>query len=293
MTYDQRLNVYLWVVGIIVTLIITGLTVLFGNDLDYYFRGELKIDFKADEIFVENGIPSLKIEVLNNLGYPLSYINGTVTLSCKYPFGSFKTKSQTFKLEGRREFLAHGTGSEFLLSPDPLFVDLVKTRENSCSDVNIQFANYQKINSTHAKLESVDVFKIIDDTEFRITKEIYNYPDQVKAYSCLHCEVLINISSLEKKFSKIEDHTFVDSLTVVYPFESVIEYPEHLTNTFTLSHYGSCALLKPCEGLMWEECRTLICSKINEKYNTTVKCGESRSSPFLITPPFTNKVVIP
>jgi len=88
-------------------------------------------------------------------------VNGTATLICENL--NRQIQSKTFKLEGGHDFLGAGTSAEFLLSPDPFFVDLVKTRSNSCSDATYQIAEYHKINKSQAMLDKVYSFDIFED----------------------------------------------------------------------------------------------------------------------------------
>src|SRR3989344_4632511 len=212
--------------------------------LHYFCFGELTIDFKENDIVLnEKEVPSVKIEVINNLGYPLLYVNGTATLNCSNL--KHEIQSKTFELEGGRDFLANGGKSELLFSPDPLFVDLIKSREYKCSDATFQLAEYYGINETHGKLKKVYSFEIFDKEP--ITK-------------------------------KEEYHKFIGASIEIFPFREFARPVEGITiEHFLWTFYEYLHSLKLCNGLAPDECKVLVCNEIKKKYDIGIKCCEKSS----------------
>jgi hypothetical protein len=267
-------------------LAITLAGIFWGPTMYYSVYGKLIIDFKEDDITINQGIPSVRIELLNLLGNPLTFVDGTVTLSC---LNSFQRKSKTFQLEGGRDFLAHGSRSELLFSPDPFFVNLIETKKSLCSDANVQIAHYIKINKSHAELMNVDSFEFFLDDDLEIIKKQYTYPDKINSSLCISCNVTINIDSFEKSFSKIENHKFVSGYTEVQPFKEVIKPPKGLSLAFARSHFGYILSFKPCNGFTSKQCGIFLCGKIQEKYNLSLKCEEVGPGSAVVTPLFSNR----
>lgn len=185
-----------------------------------YFYGQLKIDFKENDITLnEKGEPAVKIEVTNRLGKDLYFVNGTSTLECENL--DREITSKTFKLEGGYDFLPSGDNVKFLLSPDPFFVDLVKTRQYNCSDAFVVIAEYLKLNNSLARLIKIRVFDIFIDNikNFTIVNKSFKDSEQmITSYGCLRCNVTIAINSFnEKTHYYNEVHKFVGGPTRLSP----------------------------------------------------------------------------
>jgi len=248
--------------------------------LHYFCFGELTIDFKENDIVLnEKEVPSVKIEVINNLGYPLLYVNGTATLNCSNL--KHEIQSKTFELEGGRDFLANGGKSELLFSPDPLFVDLIKSREYKCSDATFQLAEYYGINETHGKLKKVYSFEIFDEEPIRIVNKTHHYSKEIIINSCMYCDVIINIfaSNIKEPITKKEEyHKFIGASIEIFPFREFARPVEGITiEHFLWTFYEYLHSLKLCNGLTPDECKVLVCNEIKKKYDIGIKCGEKSS----------------
>lgn len=186
---NDRVNFILGVLGIILAIAL----VFIGPKLYSLAFGYLKIDFKENDLaFDETGTPSVKIEVLNRLGKDLYYVNGTAILTCEN-FNQ-QIKSKTFKLEGGHDFLGDGNSAEFLFSPDPLFVDLVKTKNYNCSDGLLYVALYKKINKTNAKLQKIYSYDFyISGSNYEFTNKSYTNASELLSYNCMNCKIKIDI----------------------------------------------------------------------------------------------------
>ncbi len=262
----------LWTIGIIVAILLA----FFSPKLYYFMFGSLEIDFKENDILVKDGTPYVKIEVLNQLGYSLLYVNGTATLNCDGLMGSLI--SNPFRLEGNYDFLGHGTKSEFLLSPDQSFIDLIKTRDIGCSDVSFQFAKYEMFNKTHAKLTKVDSFEANGEENININKKSYFFNESNQFFSCERCEVIISIyaSNIKKPFTKIEYTSFVGSIKN-QPFQGIMRKPEYIeanVNQFFNSRISFSQKYGPCKGMSGKDCASFLCKKIREQNIADTYCDQ-------------------
>ncbi len=261
-----KLNIMIWILGVVVIpTILIIVAAIFGPKLYYIVFGSLEIDFKENDIFIENNKPYAKIEVLNQLGYPLLFVNGTATFKCQGLFGP--VSFENFRLEGNHDFLASGASAEFLLSPDPFLIDLVKTRDQGCSDVNFFFAKYVMINETNAELKNVESFGASGEKDIQITRQTYNYSESTNLYSCEPCEIIIQIyaSNVEKPFSKKEYASFVGSIKM-HPFQKYMLKPSYVPsniNEFFNSRIFYSLDTGPCKGVKEHgECANLLCKQI-------------------------------
>lgn len=268
--------------------IITIISFLFNiyllPPLQNYLYGDLKIDFKENDItLTEDGKPAVKIEVLNRLGKDLYFVNGTATLVC----GDLnqEIKSKTFKLERGHDFLGDGSSAEFLLSPDQFFVDLIKSRNNKCADAYFITANYYKVNNSYAKLYDAQSYFIFIDNKrnFNIINENFSNINDSTFYNCVKCEVIINISSLNNKpFIDKESHKFVSGKHNLTSFPKEIflgKNSNEYSDAFSATYSGYYPLITNHNEL---------CNKINEKYKTYINCNQPVISMFITTPIFTD-----
>ena len=259
----------------IIGILLAVLSLFFGPQIYSSVFGKLEIDFKND-VLIKDGVSYAKIEVLNELGYSLLYVNGTATLNCDGLMGPFT--SGPFRLEGNYDFLAHGAKSEFLLSPDPFLIDLVKTRDVGCSDVTFQFAKYTMINKTHAHLSMVDSFDAYGENNTVIKKKSYLPNESFSFYPCEKCEILINIyaANVKEPFSKREYQSFA-GLVKTRPFQDFMKKPDYINvdvNEFFNSRIFFNPKYGPCENMTGRECATLLCGKIREQNITEIYCDQ-------------------
>jgi len=234
-----------------------------------YFNGKLIIDFDENNIKPnENGVDSVKIEVINKLGKPLSHVNGISILTCQNFDG--KIQSKVFKLEGGYNFLGDDGHAEFFLSPDPLFVNLVSSRNHKCVDAYFIDAKYHKINKSYAKLEKVTTydFFINESGDYKIVNSRLNNIDYITKHKCTKCNITIKIfSQNHKPETHKESHKFVGSSITIPPFEKEIflndgdDYSEVFSKSL-IGYYipGTNA--------------TELCKKIKERFNIGINCNQ-------------------
>ena len=76
MEYSTRISIWFGFAGIILALI----AIFFGPQIWYSIFGSISINYNANYFTNINGIDYAQIEVLNNLGHSLEYVNGTVVM---------------------------------------------------------------------------------------------------------------------------------------------------------------------------------------------------------------------
>lgn len=207
-------------------------------------------------------------------------MNGTATLTCENL--NREIHSETFKLEGDHDFLGAESSAKFLLSPDPFFVDLVKTRNNKCSDAYLQIGEYQKINRSKAKLVKVNSFDVFynDYGDYDIINKTYDNIVDFTHYVCMRCNVTIKIySSNHKTVDKDESHKFISGSTTYDPFEKeiFISNPDIVSEIFSFVRSGYPS------GFNYAE----LCRKTREKFHLGINCEEVVNSVSIGSPPFT------
>ena len=199
MRKKSKLSNILGVIGIILALI----AILWGPKIYYFLWGDLKIDYKEDDVHVQDNKTYAKIEVINELGYSLEYVNGSVTLSCSGH--DFQISSETFKLEGGYDFLAHGSKQTFLFSPDLFFVDLAKSCNVNCSDASWDNAKYLRTNNSHAELKEITSFEFFVDDSLKIVRKQHKPNEKILSKTCVNCDILIKIyaANIKQPFTKL------------------------------------------------------------------------------------------
>ena len=292
---NEKVVISLAIIAILLAVIFPLRTLFICPKLHYFCFGSLEIDFKENDITIHNDIPSVKIEVLNNIGYPLLNVNGTATLICENL--NREINSQIFQLEGGRDFLANGAKSELLLSPDPFFVDLIKTRDYikeegyGCSDATFITGEYKKINETHAKLMEVNIYDFLNDQE--PIKAGCGVNDAIVVNTCLYCNITTEIyaSNKNKKFSKTETHKFIGFQTIINPFNDIIKSGS-MGDSFYMSIFGYFSSFKLCNGITNDECDTLLCNEV-KKLGSDISCQKGKDKGSQSFPPFTKGVISP
>lgn len=272
----------------IISLILAIIAIIWGPDIYYFFNGNLNIDFREDSIFTDNqGKPYVKIEVTNELGYTLENIKGTATLNC---LGGYERKSQIFELEGGYNMLTSGGKSTYLISPDPLFVDLIKTRDYTCADVIFYRSHYEKLNESDAKLSSIESFLFFEDNGSIIRKTYENIEESPVDYVCIICNVMVNINSAnirrtfknlwKNPFSENGAHKFVGwssrppIIEETMPYSSPVLYP-----SFDHVHRIRAPLVKTDDRS--------ICKRIKKEYDSGVNCDiRVDYTEYTMAPPF-------
>lgn len=265
----ERINKKDWIIILITTLIAIVLlivSIIIGPKVYYYFFGNLNIDYKEDSIFSENGTSYAKIEIQNDFGQTLTNVKGNVSLNCSNI--SYYYFSDLFELPGDKEFLGVGGNSEFLISPDPLFVNLVETKKYQCADAQLEWGDYSRLNESYSKLDRAVTFKFfLKDEEINITKEERNNEQISFQRICVYCNVNINVQSSEKNFSKSETHKFVSGTTSIYPFPKVYPTPRGLAQDFN-SLFGNRLLsFKPCRNISQGGCNKFLCYKVKDVFS--------------------------
>lgn len=280
------------VVVIIIALILFLIPYYLCPNYHLFCLGDLKIDFNEDYIIVNEDKQYTKIEIVNELGYTLEYPIGTAIFTCEG--GEYKNP-ESFVLEGGDKFLPSGDNRDYLISPDPLLVNLVDTRDYGCSDVNIEYAHYIKYNKTHSKLDDVYYFEIFTDDGFEINKVDYNYPDEYVSRNCISCSILINItaSNTDKTFLYPETQKFVGGTAILKPFSEFVLNMDIHPGGFYLSRTQRLLSLETCSGLSRDECTGLLCNKIYDEYKFPIDCDLFSSSGIYVYPPFTDRVITP
>lgn len=278
----------LW--GIVIGIIIALIAIFFGNKLYYLVWGDIHIDFKEnpEDITYMEGKPYARIEVLNELGRSLQNIKGTITITCADIGGQIT--SRTFKLPENREFLPHNQ-VDFLIAHDQLFIDIINTRKDSCSDATLVSGKYKKINKTHGKLSEVILYEFFNDKEpIKINCGISSV---IKANTCLYCDITTEIyaSNKNKKFSKTETHKFIGFQTIINPFNDIIKSGS-MGDPFYMFISGYFSSFKLCNGVTKDECHTLLCNEV-KKLGLDISCQEGKDRDDWSFPPFTTGEINP
>ena len=276
----------------IISIILTIILAFVGPKLYYLVFGKLIIDYKEDDFSTKEGINYSKIEILNNLEYPLEYVNGTATLNC-IGFNS-QYRSGTFKLEEGRDFLANGQKSEYLFAPDSLLINLAENTKNfTCVDAVLEIAEYIKLNETHSKLNQIDTYEFFEEKGLlKVVKR--NKTSQSPYRKCLRCKIIIDIYALGKKhFSKTEYYTFVGGQTSNF-FSEIIETPlepAYPHGNLYRGQAGFAQSFHSCDNLSSsKECTYLLYQTINQTYKTFSLDWKTFSSlPILFDNPIINR----
>ncbi len=253
------------IVSLILTIIISVLILIWGPQVHNLLFGYVDINYNSNNIVTINGTNYAQIEVLNELGDALKYINGTITLNCLD--NHFIQRSETFKLEQNREFLPQGQ-SELLFSPDPLLINLAETKNYECSDAEFKLANYQKINDSYSRLINVSNYKFFYNKDNLTIKETkLNLSEDINSRICIVCNLTISIyASGGKHFIKNETSKFVSGTTTVLAFPSIHSVPEGHSPNFAISEFTHLGSFPLCNNITNAPCSVPICILLKERY---------------------------
>jgi len=266
------------IIGLIISTIIAVLAVLFGPTLYHSIYGHIDIEFKENDL---NDDPrSMKVQVVNKLGYDLKEFRGEALLTCSDI--TFEHKSQEFRLKEDIDTLVHGAEAAFLLSPDPLFIDLIATRKitdiSTCPDAFFHIATYDKLNTSHSKLKRVDAFNFLVDNVTKnvvISRKTFYNTTSLEGHICLSCDVTINIlaSNQKEPYFSNSVHKFASPSETV--FGDISQRLDDITPSFYKSHTRLFTSFAPCEGYSFNQCQKFLCKEVIKLYELSINCEQS------------------